>query len=102
MTGFTYVPVNPGWDHVVDDLSVVPVVAAGLGPVAGLGAARLCMAHLSILVRGTAQLFVAGPPVVKGGTGEDVSKEELGGAAIHARRRTRWTSSPPTRTRRSR
>ena len=85
MTGFTYVPVNPGWDHVVDNMSVVPVVAAGLGPVAGLGAARLCMAHLSILVRGTAQLFVAGPPVVKGGTGEDVSKEELGGAAIHAR-----------------
>ena len=85
MTGFTYVPVNPGWDHVVDNLSVVPVVAAGLGPVAGLGAARLCMAHLSILVRGTAQLFVAGGPVVKGSSGEDVSKEELGGAAIHAR-----------------
>ncbi len=51
--GHTYVPVNPGWDHVVDNLSVVPVVAAGLGPVAGLGAARLCMAHLSILVEGT-------------------------------------------------
>ena len=83
-TGATYVPVNPGWDHVVDNLSVVPVVAAGLGPVAGLGAARLCMAHLSILVEGTAQLFVAGPPVVKSGTGEDVSKEQLGGSAVHA------------------
>ena len=83
-TGATYVPVNPGWDHVVDNLSVVPVVAAGLGPVAGLGAARLCMAHLSILVEGTAQLFVAGPPVVKSGTGEDASKEQLGGSAVHA------------------
>ena len=60
--GPTYVPVNPGWDYVVDNLSVVPVIAAGLGPVAGLGAARLCAAHLSILVEGTAQLFVAGPP----------------------------------------
>jgi acetyl-CoA carboxylase carboxyltransferase component len=83
--GRTYVPVNPGWDYVVDNLSTVPVVAAGLGPVAGLGAARLCAAHLSILVDGTAQLFVAGPPVVRGGAGEDVDKQQLGGARVHGR-----------------
>jgi acetyl-CoA carboxylase carboxyltransferase component len=83
--GHTYVPVNPGWDYVVDNLSTVPVIAAGLGPVAGLGAARLCAAHLSILVEGTAQLFVAGPPVVRRGVGEDVDKEQLGGSRIHAR-----------------
>jgi len=84
-SGHTYVPVNPGWDYVVDNLSTVPVVAAGLGPVAGLGAARLCAAHLSILVEGTAQLFVAGPPVVGSGTGEHVDKEQLGGSRVHAR-----------------
>ncbi len=84
-TGHTYVPVNPGWDYVVDNLSVVPVVAAGLGPVAGLGAARLCASHLSILVEETAQLFVAGPPVVKSGIGEDLGKEDLGGTRVHAR-----------------
>ena len=84
-SGHTYVPVNPGWDYVVDNLSTVPVVAAGLGPVAGLGAARLCAAHLSILVEGTAQLFVAGPPVVSSGTGEHVDKEQLGGARVHAK-----------------
>jgi acetyl-CoA carboxylase carboxyltransferase component len=83
--GHTYVPANPGWDYVVDNLSTVPVVAAGLGPVAGLGAARLCAAHLSVLVEGTAQLFVAGPPVVRSGAGEDVTKEQLGGAAVHGR-----------------
>ena len=83
--GATYVPVNPGWDYVVDNLSTVPVVAAGLGPVAGLGAARLCAAHLSILVEGTAQLFVAGPPVVRSGAGEDVDKEQLGGVRVHGR-----------------
>ncbi len=83
-TGHTYVPVNPGWEYVVDNLSVVPVIAAGLGPVAGLGAARLCAAHLSILVEGTAQLFVAGPPVVKSGVGEDVDKQTLGGHHVHA------------------
>ena len=81
--GRTYIPVNPGWDYVVENLSTVPVVAAGLGPVAGLGAARLCAAHLSVLIQGTAQLFVAGPPVVRGGTGEDVGKEQLGGSAVH-------------------
>src|SRR5581483_4622736 len=49
--GATYVPVNPGWDVIVDNLSVVPVVAAGLGPVAGLGAGRLAAAHFAVMVR---------------------------------------------------
>jgi acetyl-CoA carboxylase carboxyltransferase component len=81
--GYTYVPANPGWNYVVDNMSVVPVVAACLGSVAGLGAARLAAAHFSIMVEGISQLFVAGPPVVKFGTGENLTKEELGGAAIH-------------------
>jgi acetyl-CoA carboxylase carboxyltransferase component len=87
-TGYTYLPVNPGWDVVVDNLSVVPVVAACLGPVVGLGAARLVMSHLAIMVTGMGQLFTAGPPVVRGGTGEDLTKEELGGVAVHARNGT--------------
>lgn len=86
--GATYVPVNPAWDAVVDNLSLVPVVAAALGPVVGLGAARLVMSHLAVLVEGIGQLFTAGPPVVRGGTGEDLSKEELGGAAVHRRNGT--------------
>ncbi|GAA1708136.1 hypothetical protein GCM10009765_67110 [Fodinicola feengrottensis] len=83
--GFTYVPVNPGWDHVVANLSTVPVVSACVGPVAGLGAALAVTSHLTLLVDKTAQLFVAGPPVVRYATGEDVTKEELGGASIHRR-----------------
>jgi acetyl/propionyl-CoA carboxylase alpha subunit/acetyl-CoA carboxylase carboxyltransferase component len=83
--GYTYVPVNPAWDAVVDSLSLVPVVSACLGPVVGLGAARLVMSHLAVLVEGAGQLFTAGPPVVLGGTGEDLTKEELGGAAVHRR-----------------
>jgi acetyl-CoA carboxylase carboxyltransferase component len=81
--GYTYVPVNPAWDSVVDNLSLVPVVAACLGPTVGLGAARLVMSHLAVMVTGVGQLFTAGPPVVRGGTGEDLTKEELGGAAVH-------------------
>ena len=38
-----------------------------------------------MLVQGIGQLFVAGPPVVRGGTGEDLTKEELGGADVHRR-----------------
>src|SRR5690606_24102898 len=38
----------------------------------------------SIMVRETSQLFVAGPPVVAR-TGQDLTKEELGGSRIHTR-----------------
>jgi acetyl-CoA carboxylase carboxyltransferase component len=81
--GYAYVPVNPAWDAVVENLSLVPVVAACLGPTVGLGAARLVMSHLAVMVAGVGQLFTAGPPVVQGGTGEALTKEELGGAAVH-------------------
>jgi len=80
--GFTYVPLVPGWDLVVENLSLVPVAAAALGPVAGLGAARVAASHFSVIVRGTAQMFVAGPPVVAAAMGEAPDKEELGGARI--------------------
>jgi acetyl-CoA carboxylase carboxyltransferase component len=83
--GRTYVPMNPGWELVVDNMARVPVVAACLGPVAGLGAARVVSSHFSVMVRESAQLFVAGPPVVRAGMGRDVDKEELGGWQIHYR-----------------
>lgn len=41
--GYTYVPVNPAWDLVVANMERVPVVAACLGSVAGLGAAGLLL-----------------------------------------------------------
>ncbi len=80
----TYVPANPAWDVVVALLSEVPVVGACMGSVAGLGAARVVTSHFSVMVQGTSQLFVAGPPVVERGVGEVVTKEELGGSHIHA------------------
>jgi len=83
--GFSYVPPLPGFDLVVRNLSIVPVAAAALGPVAGLGAARVACAHFSVIVRGSAQLFVAGPPVVAAAMGEMPDKEQLGGASLQAR-----------------
>jgi acetyl-CoA carboxylase carboxyltransferase component len=77
--GFTYVPPLPGWNIAVENLSRVPVAAAALGPVAGLGAARVVASHFSVIVRETAQMFVAGPPVVAAAMGESPDKQELGG-----------------------
>jgi acetyl-CoA carboxylase carboxyltransferase component len=81
--GYTYVPYLPGWEHMVRNLATVPVVSLGLGPIAGFGAAKVAQSHYSLLVRGTAQMFVAGPPVVAA-AGQKVSKEELGSSRIHA------------------
>ena len=77
--GRTYVPHNPAWDLVVENLGSVPVVAAALGPVAGLGAARLVSSHYSVMVRERSQVFIAGPAVVEAGMGEVVDAEALGG-----------------------
>ena len=84
MDARTYIPGNPGWNWVVDNLSTIPVIALALGPVAGLGAARSVTSHFSIMVEKISQMFVAGPPVVKR-VGEDLTKEELGGSAIHSK-----------------
>ena len=59
------------------------MVGLGLGSVAGLGAARLASTHFSVMTRESA-MFVAGPPVVKR-LGQDLTKQELGGAEIQTR-----------------
>src|SRR3954465_8244514 len=82
--GYTYVPANPAWDWVVANMGTVPVVALGLGSVAGLGAARLVSSHYSVMVEGISHMFIAGPPVVAR-AGQTVTKDELGGSDIHAR-----------------
>jgi propionyl-CoA carboxylase beta chain len=81
--GATYVPFVPGFDQFVANLGAVPVVSLGLGPIAGLGAARLVASHYSLMVRGIAQMFTAGPPIVEA-AGEKVTAEQLGGADLHA------------------
>ena len=83
--GHTYVPFVPGMELAIANLARVPVVAAALGPVAGLGAARVVASHFSVIVRGTSQLFVAGPPVVAAAMGESPDKEALGGSRMQTR-----------------
>ena len=70
---------------VAEAMATVPVVTAALGPVAGLPAARLVAAHLSVMARKNAQVLIAGPAVVERALGEKKTKEELGGAAVHTK-----------------
>ena len=82
--GATKLPGYKDW-KLVDILGIVPVASAALGSVAGLGAARVVASHFSVMVKETSQAFAAGPPVVMRATGENLTKEELGGHKIHAR-----------------
>lgn len=82
--GATKLPGYADW-LVSDLLGQVPVVAVALGSVAGLGAFRVVVAHFSVMVKDTSQVFAAGPPLVTPATGEKLTKEELGGYRVHAR-----------------
>lgn len=60
---------------------LVPTVAAVLGPSAGHGALVAPVCDFRIMSAQGA-VFTAGPPVVKESTGEDISKESLGGPEV--------------------
>ncbi len=79
----TYVPAIPGLETSVELMATCPVIGAAMGSVAGLGAMRVAASHFRLMVAGSSQVFVAGPPVVERGVGEKVSKEDLGGSHIH-------------------
>ena len=71
-----------GFERSVDLLSCVPVVCAVMGTAAGGPAARAVLAHWSVMVRDTSQIFAAGPPLVERAFGKTPAKNELGGAKI--------------------
>lgn len=73
-----------GYHLISDNMGTVPSVSLGLGPVAGLGAARMAASHYSIMVKETSQLFVAGPPVVNA-LGYNLDRNELGGWKVQTR-----------------
>ena len=60
-------------------------IAAVLGSCTAGGAYIPAMADETIIVQGNGTIFLAGPPLVKAATGEEVSAEDLGGADVHTR-----------------
>ncbi|XP_050211107.1 methylcrotonoyl-CoA carboxylase beta chain, mitochondrial [Mercurialis annua] len=63
----------------------IPQIALVLGSCTAGGAYIPAMADESVMVEGNATIFLAGPPLVKAATGEEVSAEDLGGAALHCK-----------------
>ena len=61
----------------------IPQVAAVLGSCTAGGAYIPAMSDESIIVKGNGTIFLAGPPLVKAATGEEVSAQDLGGAEVH-------------------
>ena len=63
----------------------IPQVAVVMGSCTAGGAYVPAMSDEAVIVKGTGTIFLAGPPLVKAATGEDVTAEELGGADVHTR-----------------
>src|SRR6187431_1003598 len=64
----------------------IPQIAVVMGSCTAGGAYVPAMSDETIIVEGTGTIFIGGPPLVRAATGEDVTAEELGGAALHTRR----------------
>src|SRR6202171_958780 len=60
-------------------------VAAVMGSWTAGGAYVPSMCDENIIVRDQGTIFLAGPPLVRAATGEEVSSEELGGGDVHTR-----------------
>jgi len=63
---------------------VIPQLSLVVGPCAGGAVYSPAMTDFVFMVEGSSYMFITGPDVVKTVTGEEVSFEELGGAAAHA------------------
>jgi acetyl-CoA carboxylase carboxyltransferase component len=62
---------------------LVPQVAAMVGPGAAGTAYIPGLADYVPMVKGNSSMALAGPPLVKAVTGEEISAEELGGSKVH-------------------
>ena len=63
---------------------VIPQLSLIMGPSAGGAVYSPAMTDFVLMVEGSSYMFITGPDVVKTVTGEEVTFEELGGAATHA------------------
>ena len=63
---------------------VIPQITVIAGPSAGGAVYSPAMTDFIFMVESIGQMYITGPDVVRSVTGEDVSHEDLGGAAMHA------------------
>ncbi|MCB0327562.1 MAG: acyl-CoA carboxylase subunit beta [Bdellovibrionales bacterium] len=65
---------------------VVPQISAIMGPCAGGAVYSPAITDFVVMVKDSSYLFITGPEVIKTVTHEEISKEELGGAATHSQK----------------
>jgi propionyl-CoA carboxylase beta chain len=65
---------------------VVPQISCIMGPCAGGAVYSPAITDFVFMVEDTSYMFITGPDVIRAVTHEEVTKEELGGAAAHARK----------------
>ncbi|WP_136715249.1 acyl-CoA carboxylase subunit beta [Halorientalis salina] len=63
---------------------LIPQISAIMGPCAGGATYSPALTDFTFMVEDTSHMFITGPDVIQTVTGEQVSKEELGGAKTHA------------------
>jgi 3-methylcrotonyl-CoA carboxylase beta subunit len=64
----------------------IPQIACVMGSCTAGGAYVPAMSDESVIVRGQGTIFLAGPPLVKAATGEEITAEDLGGGDLHAKK----------------
>lgn len=73
------------YNQAVMSAAGIPQISAVMGSCTAGGAYVPAMSDEAVIVNGTGTIFLGGPPLVKAATGEEVTAEELGGAAVHTR-----------------
>jgi 3-methylcrotonyl-CoA carboxylase beta subunit len=64
----------------------IPQIACVMGSCTAGGAYVPAMSDETVIVRNQGTIFLAGPPLVKAATGEEISAEDLGGGELHTRK----------------
>ncbi len=64
----------------------IPQIACVMGSCTAGGAYVPAMSDETVIVRNQGTIFLAGPPLVKAATGEEISAEDLGGGNLHAKK----------------
>jgi len=64
---------------------VIPQVSVIMGPCAGGAVYSPALTDFTVMVEGTARMFITGPDVVRAVTHEEVTPDQLGGAGVHHR-----------------
>lgn len=73
------------YNQAVMSANRIPQIACVMGMCTAGGAYVPAMSDENVIVKGTGTIYLAGPPLVKAATGEEVSAEELGGGDMHCR-----------------